>query len=361
MTSRVREIVYYGGEAGDIELIEGVGERLGVPARLRVLGGFVGTWSRSPAWIRNGFTLRIAHILSPWRNALTILREARSGQLILVKQYRDAVALLLLFSRFLPAGSRVIVTWMTHGRPPGARTRLIYRLSLRLAWSTWTYSAGLLRYYAEAVGIPAERLRVAPLHAHPVDPALFDLEPEEDYDVIMTGISGRDWEMFHDVCLAMPDLRFRAIASYSIYPLLGDAPNLVKSPAIPFPEYCREFLRAKVCLLLIASDFGALGQRDLLLFGTLSLPVIATDTEALHEYGGDEGAVRYVGRGDVEATCRAIRELLGQPERRREMGEGLALRVRDHYTFEKVADWWADELRPLVEGKADLNPSPSRV
>jgi glycosyltransferase involved in cell wall biosynthesis len=63
----------------------------------------------------------------------------------------------------------------------------------------------------------------------------------------------------------------------------------------------------------------------------------------------------------VEATCRAIRELLGQPERRREMGEGLALRVRDHYSFEKVADWWADELRPLVEGKADLNPSPSRA
>lgn len=74
------------------------------------------------------------------------------------------------------------------------------------------------------------------------------------------------------------------------------------------------------------------GSGKVLNYMAMGQPVVAYDTPVHREYLGDAGV--YVPPGDVEAFAGAIRELLAEPERRRELGEALRQRAASYYSWQ---------------------------
>jgi glycosyltransferase involved in cell wall biosynthesis len=186
-----------------------------------------------------------------------------------------------------------------------------------------------------------------PLHSHPIDPIVMDQPPEIRFDVVMTGASGRDWEMFLAVCRAMPDLRFAAVTSTDQIAAMDDCLNLTKFQPLAFDDYCRTIRASKVSLLLLRDAYGATGQRDILTIGELGRPVVANRVESLSYYAGEDESVRFVESSDLAATCVAIRELIEQPDLRETLGRALQRRVLEHHTAQAVAQRWAQVLAPM--------------
>jgi len=344
----IDELVYYGFEGEDNTLIRELGNRLGVPCRGVRLPGLYGLPQRLPRWLCNQYIRRIVHLLSPWYDALRIACLASSNQLVLIRPHRTAIAYLLLFDPLKRHKPKVVVTWCALSTRPPARTRRVYHLTLTKARGIFIYTPKEQLLYSSDFGISPAILHLMPLCSHPIDPKILDELPEDRFDVVMTGSSGRDWNMFIALCRAMPDLRFAAVAPVDQIRAMGDCLNLTKFEPLGFAAYCRLINASKVSLLLLKDLYGATGQRDLLTIGRLGRPLVANRVESLVSYAGLDETVRFVHSGDLAATCVAIRDVLMQPALRQSMGRALQQHVLEHHCVASVARRWAEVLAPML-------------
>jgi glycosyltransferase involved in cell wall biosynthesis len=103
-------------------------------------------------------------------------------------------------------------------------------------------------------------------------------------------------------------------------------------------------------LLLLTSDFEGLPNALIEAQG-LGLPAVATRCD----FGPDEVVADgetgvLVPTGDPEATTAATARLLGDPERRRRMGEAAARRARELFGLERVLPHWEALLEEAARG-----------
>ena len=347
--ARIREVVYYGGEHGpDRELVAHLSEKMGLPVRTVPTCGFYGMTGRMPPWLRKiSIFNRLVGLLSPWRDALHILRKATPDQLVLIKLYQSGIAFLVLDALRWWWHPKVVITWFTKPGPPRPPARWLFRRVLPRAAAVFTYTPMEVELYARVYGIPEGVFTVVDLQAVDLD-EVAAAGDEPGFDVVMGGVSGRDWETYLEVCRAMPDLRFAAMAPLGSIDTLGDAPNLTKFGSIPSEQYHRTLATAKINMLLLRFQFGAVGQRDLLAMGKLGFAVIATDHPAITHYA-DEGDVLFVPEGDVGAAVAAVRKLIDRPDLRAEMGRSLRAHIVGRCSPERVAEQWAAILGGLIE------------
>jgi glycosyltransferase involved in cell wall biosynthesis len=87
----------------------------------------------------------------------------------------------------------------------------------------------------------------------------------------------------------------------------------------------------------------------------LGQPVVAYDTPVHREYLGNAGV--FVPPGDVDALARAIRDLLADPARRRQLGQALRQRAASDYSWE-VAGRRIDAIyHRLLQGQRTMQSS----
>jgi glycosyltransferase involved in cell wall biosynthesis len=103
-------------------------------------------------------------------------------------------------------------------------------------------------------------------------------------------------------------------------------------------------------LLLLTSDFEGLPNALIEAQG-LGLPAVATRCD----FGPDEVVADgetgvLVPTGDPEALTAAVAALLGDPERRRRMGEAAARRARELFGLERVLPHWEALLEEAARG-----------
>jgi glycosyltransferase involved in cell wall biosynthesis len=78
------------------------------------------------------------------------------------------------------------------------------------------------------------------------------------------------------------------------------------------------------------------------------VPVISTTGGALPEVVGDAGVL--VPPANSAALAGAMRELLANPARARELGIAGYKRVQEHFTWEKAAEKTVDAYREVIDG-----------
>jgi glycosyltransferase involved in cell wall biosynthesis len=126
---------------------------------------------------------------------------------------------------------------------------------------------------------------------------------------------------------------------------LGCADRLEITGRIPTEDLVNLYRRA--ALVVVPSRYEGFGLPavEAMACGT---PVVATSAGALPEVMRLGGGGIVVPRDDPEALAKAIAELLGQPELRREMGTRARPRIEAHFSWPRVAERIADIYREVV-------------
>jgi glycosyltransferase involved in cell wall biosynthesis len=114
---------------------------------------------------------------------------------------------------------------------------------------------------------------------------------------------------------------------------------------LPFDRVAELFAEtAVVCMPTRAEPFGLVYVEAL----TCGVPVVATDLGALPDIVQDGETGFLVGPDDVAGLAAALDALLGNPERARSFGALGASRMSARYTWRRVADSIADQIREAL-------------
>jgi glycosyltransferase involved in cell wall biosynthesis len=90
-----------------------------------------------------------------------------------------------------------------------------------------------------------------------------------------------------------------------------------------------------------------------------ALPILASRFAGIPEFvrDGVEGVL--VEPGGWEALSNALNLLVRDPDRRRELGEAAASRLRTAFSADSGLDWLAEKLAPATQTSPAQVPSPS--
>ena len=109
-------------------------------------------------------------------------------------------------------------------------------------------------------------------------------------------------------------------------------------------------LMRRADLFVLTSDFEGLPNALIEAQG-LGLPAVATRCPFGPDEIVEDGVTgKLVDIGDAAAVARAIVEIAGDAERRREMGEGARARARARYDLSQVMPRWEELLAAVVGG-----------
>jgi glycosyltransferase involved in cell wall biosynthesis len=78
-------------------------------------------------------------------------------------------------------------------------------------------------------------------------------------------------------------------------------------------------------------------------------PVIAADAGGTAELVGEDGAGVLVPPGDADALAASVRELLGDPEQRRRLGEAARARIETEFPLVRMIDRYEAALNAVIE------------
>jgi glycosyltransferase involved in cell wall biosynthesis len=104
-------------------------------------------------------------------------------------------------------------------------------------------------------------------------------------------------------------------------------------------------------VVVLASRGGDSMPAVLIEAGLASLPAVATPIDAIPEVVVDGETGCLVPPGDPEALGRALRDLIGDPERSRALGDAAFRRCSTRFAMPVVAEQWAQVLRSTVQDR----------
>jgi glycosyltransferase involved in cell wall biosynthesis len=110
-------------------------------------------------------------------------------------------------------------------------------------------------------------------------------------------------------------------------------------------EFVRQYARATMAVIPSVYEGFGLPVGEAMACG---VPVISTTGGALPEVVGDAGVL--VPPADSPALAGAIRELLGNPKKAKELGLAGYRRVQEHFTWERAAEKTVDVYREVIDG-----------
>ena len=243
----------------------------------------------------------------------------------------------------------------------GRSRRSAYGLLIRRATRVVAVAEAMRRQLVEGSGVPADRVVVIPNGVDPerVRPARdraatrSELGLADDAPVILSlgALTGEKdpltvIRVAAGVVRAVPGAR---------HLLVGEGPLRSGTDA----EVARLGLAEGVLLLGPRSDVGdLLAAADLLLLpsrteglpavaveaGLAGLPVVASRVGGVPEVVEHEVTGLLVEPGDVDGFVAAVIGLLGDPDRRRALGEAAAVRCREGFSIEHLAPRWVEVL-----------------
>ncbi|OGO50725.1 MAG: hypothetical protein A2148_01605 [Chloroflexi bacterium RBG_16_68_14] len=241
------------------------------------------------------------------------------------------------------------------------QARTLGKLVSRLLWFPWvmqrwvakrvdkiiTGSASSAASVARAFGLPPEHIRVI---YDGVDPDVFRPLPDverEAHRILFVGHTEDKNKGFRYLLEALSLLRGKTPFHLRVVHRPGsrEAPRLIQElglqgratflEQLTTEELVHQYNRAQLLVSPSLYEGFGLPAAEAMACGT---PVVATQAGALREIVEDGVSGLLVPAAQVEPLAEAIRELLEDPERCREMGEAGARRVRERFNWHRTAE-----------------------
>lgn len=158
------------------------------------------------------------------------------------------------------------------------------------------------------------------------DPTILDLEkeraraaagPRRDY-VFSGGTTNRDYKTLALAMAGLPEVLLKIFAKKKDFP--GKLPNLEFLDNVYGADYERAVCDASLVVLPLYDQCFSSGQLTLLRAMELGKPIVASDVPGVRDYITDGSDGVLVPPGDPEAMAAAIKDLLANGERQRELG-----------------------------------------
>jgi glycosyltransferase involved in cell wall biosynthesis len=258
-----------------------------------------------------------------------------------------------MVGRRRPLAYYAIGTLAPPGHRPGRRT--MWRYLARRPDLVAAEGVEVLDECRDVLGVPPGRLVLVPNGRDPDEfhpGADADKRPEPVVSFVGAFTVQKRPDRFVEVVAALRarGLEFRALA-------VGDGP-LSGPLATPAQAAGVELLGARgdVAEVLQGTDimvFPSLPRGEgmpgvLIEAGLSAVPVVATSVPGVDAIVADGETGQVVGVDDFGAMVEATAELLGDPVRRRAMGEAARRRCVERFSMDVVAARWRDALVPLL-------------
>ncbi|MBE0428975.1 MAG: glycosyltransferase family 4 protein [Thermoleophilia bacterium] len=181
----------------------------------------------------------------------------------------------------------------------------------------------------------AEKFRFVPVGA---DPTSLDLEKElkklEESSpapfIFSGGTTNRDYHTLVKAMEGIPDVKLKIFAKKADHP--GESQNLEFLGDVYGDDYEREILASTIVVLPLYDKCFASGQLTLLKAMELGKAIIATNAPGVRDYITDGVNGVLVPPDDPKAMASAIGGLLGDADRRGELGEAARRTHRESFT-----------------------------
>jgi glycosyltransferase involved in cell wall biosynthesis len=211
------------------------------------------------------------------------------------------------------------------------------RWAVRKAATVWANSRGQLDVLAE-VGVPRSRLQL--LHTPGIDADFWYSEREVPEPGLVLGV-GNDRHRDHRFLVramarlngSLPSSRLELVTHD---PLVVPAELGVKHDSVSHPELRRLYGRAAVVAVTLKPNLHISGATSILEAMACERPVVVTAYTGYEEYVADGETGVLVPPGDEEAFAAAMRDLLEDPERAREMGRAGRKAIEERFSSERT-------------------------
>ncbi len=293
--------------------------------------------------------------LSPLREALELCRRSRDYDIVVTMGARESLLYGLLCAlRGRPSRQIACEVFVDDPAQAGLLWKMknsLYRFTLRRAVGLLTNSSAEIATAVRRFGLPRERIIYVPLHTNISNPTP---SPYDDGFVFTAGATRRDYATF---IAAMAGIDVPAIL---VCPGEYDLPRTIPSHIevkrdIPRDEYLDLLRRCSFVVVPLIPAERATGQVVVLEAMAHAKPVIATQSAGTVDLIQNRINGLLVPPRDPAALAEAIRELIGNPELRQQMGAAALQRVLREHTIEIHAARKLAAIRELAEryGTAD--------
>lgn len=174
--------------------------------------------------------------------------------------------------------------------------------------------------------------------------------------LLISGQFGRDFalleQVFHRIRTEFPDVHLDVVGAHHArhQPALRrlvETAGVTVHGFVPDRELLQHYRRATLLLLPLCAAGANNALVEALACG---LPIVATDTGGVRDYGG--GSIfPAIPPGDVDGFVREVRMLLLHAERRRAVAAACRRFAEQQLSWSSVAVQHADALRQLIEGE----------
>lgn len=281
---------------------------------------------------------------TPWHNFNDLLAETATFQLgfdgkVDVVHFLDGEhsgSYLPKLPRQRMQGLKVIASFH---QPPELAEKVICGESLRHLDAVILVSPSQVPYFRRFV--PPERIHVI---LHGVDTKFFrpsrTRAQTKQLRCITTGLHLRDWDAFHEVASAMPEVGFQVVTSNRVN--LRPLPNVQVFTGID-DSVLSEYYRSADVLYLPLQDATA---NNSLLEGMASgLPVVSTDLESVRAYVPSRAGF-LIARNDTQGTVAAIAKLSSDVNLRTRMAKA-ARTAAEQLAWGKVVEQYQTVYRSV--------------
>jgi glycosyltransferase involved in cell wall biosynthesis len=225
------------------------------------------------------------------------------------------------------------------------RERSIYRNTAM----NFVRSSNIRSSLIEQYKLAPERVTCVYVGSNTTDDQPLNVQKYASKNILFVGL---DWERkggpelvaaFRQVLATHPDATLTIVGAS---PQL-DLPNCRVVGRVPLKEVSGFYEQAAIfCMPTRIEPFGVVFVEAM----SHRLPLVAMRTGAVPDFVVDGQTGRLLELNDVDGLAAALRELLGNPERCREMGEQAYQLARERYSWPNVARAMRGQIEPLVLG-----------
>jgi len=275
--------------------------------------------------------------------AASLRRERRTRDAVLCMDERTGIAATLV-----PGGTPVVsgLVWIDRPERLAPAYRALVQWSLPRLGGLWTYSSRMVPMLQEAWGLPSEQVHLLPLG---IDADFYPEQPwpERGGLVVSAGEDrGRDHallvEAVRRVRESVPGVHLELASSL---PVAVD-PALVTVHRQRLNGAMRELYRRSTVVAVAIRPTPVVSGLTVVLEAMASgSPIVVTANPGIDEYVEHGVSGLLVRPGDPDAFATALRELLSDPDRVREMGRNGRAAVERGWTTDHMAARIATVIR----------------
>lgn len=278
---------------------------------------------------RYGHSRDLSTRIHQYTKSLSLVLKSRKDDIVLLYDVTTAFILIGLLVNILHLKRNIVcVNFMGNGSKKGYEKwkSIIIGYAFKNL-KIGVNSTELRNLYTKNLKIDTRRFYIVKDCISNVSLQECDCTPSNENYIFMGGNTHRDWKLFKEVVLAMPNYKFVAALAGNDLDDIEDVPNITVYKNISLDDFNGLVAKCKLVFLPLTTDV----QGGLLVAfhgNVYRKPVIISNSISTETYYGDNDVLK-VPIGDVESCKKAIEKLMKDGEYYNELANNGHERIRD--------------------------------